>query len=74
MGRVERGRKLFQKQRLPHAAPRDAEKTAVRLMIRLERLFTVEIGWAKMLFSFSTDRARVMVVRKRARGGTERRR
>lgn len=73
MGRVERGRKLFQKQRLPHAAPRAAEKTAVRLMIRLERLFTVEIGWRKRFFSLNTDRARVMVVRNRASGGTERR-
>lgn len=64
---------LFQKQRLPQAAPSEAEKTAVRLMMRLERLFTVEIGWTKMFFSLRADRARVMVVRKRARGGTERR-
>jgi hypothetical protein len=42
-------------------------------MIFFERVLIEVIGWAIIFLNFSTDSAKVMVVRKRARRGIERR-
>lgn len=73
VGRTRRGKREFKRQTLPHVEPTAVESTAVILMMRLERAFTEEIGWARRLLYFNSENARVTVVRRRASGGTERR-
>lgn len=72
-GSAERGRRVFQRQMLPHAEPVDAERMAVKVMIFLESLLMELMGSFMRPLMLRRDRARVTVVRKRASGGTKRR-
>lgn len=64
----------FHRQMLPHAEPTEAERMAVKAMIRFERLLIEAMGWVAKVLNFVTDNASITVVISRARGGTERRR
>lgn len=64
---------MFRRQTLPQAEPIAAERTAVMVIMRFERVFTDEIGSSRMLLNLGIERARVTVVRNRASGGTDRR-
>lgn len=68
---MERGSRQFQRQMLPHAEPLEAERMAVKVMIFLESLLIDVIGSVIKLLMLRKDRAKVTVVKKRARGGTE---
>lgn len=73
VGRAERERRVFQKQRLPQAEPIDAERTAVRVMMRFARVWNDARGWAVKALYLRTDRASMAVVMNRAIRGMERR-
>ena len=73
VGRVVRERMVWKRQRLPQEEPTAAERTAVRVRMRLEMFCREVIGAAVRVLSFGMERARVTVVMKRARRGTERR-
>lgn len=70
-GKVDRGIFLSKRQTLPQADPIASDRTAVILMMRFDRSLIDDIGSSMMLLSLGNERARVMVVMKRASIGTE---
>jgi hypothetical protein len=74
VGRMDRGRRLFSRQMLPHREPTEADKMAVRLSTRLDAMFVAVTGFAKKALYLMADRANTPRVMVRASGGTEFRR
>jgi hypothetical protein len=73
VGKVERGSVLFKRQTLPQAEPTAAERTAVMVIILLDKLLIEVMGCARTVLNLGMVSARLMAVRNRANGGTERR-
>lgn len=64
---------MFRRQTLPQAEPTAADRTAVMVIILLDKLFIEVMGCARTVFNLGIVNARLTAVRNRASGGTERR-
>lgn len=73
VGRAERERSVFHRQRLPQAEPMEVERTAVRVSMRLARVWKEAKGLVVKDLYLRMEMASMTVVMKRAMRGTERR-